>query len=809
MHSLQAPADDSLHHADIGEWLHIEFVPAGNGLFRAVFPGPFRRAASRYRAAGWLGTLPLPAGKKNPPPTGYTGHKPSHPTGERIAAWLADDTRRGANICVRLAGIANGTANDNSQTAINGATPAFDADATEIVGIDVDHYVKGDKDKRGGDQLAALVEQLGPLPQTWISSARTDGTSGIRYFRVPAGLTFRGQVDKDIECIYRGYRFAVVWPSTNPDHDGETYWWFRPGVEPTAEGRKTWSPDTDDLPNVADLPMLPDAWLDHLANGRAADVGEMDRDSSVEDLHAWADATFNDSAGDAMCARMRQKVDLHAKKIRTEATSHDKITNAHWNLYKLAAEGHTGWKDAVSEIENVWADEVSKRDKRGRAELRSEIFRSRTNALRKIKAKVEEKVNIGAAPVDAHTCPPQRNHNGPATQCLANVAPRAVRWLWKGWIPLGKVSIFEGESDVGKSTVTLDWAAIVSNGSRWPDTVISDKTLVSQHEPSDVVLVGIEDSNADTVVPRLIAAGADLNRVHALNRPVNSDGEPVPFTIPDDIDWLRQAVTETGATLVVIDPIAACLPENAKHGVDSSIRRILMSLVDLAEETGCAIVMIRHFNKAQGMNAKNRGGGSVAYSALVRSVLQAGKLDEPSDGGATFAIARAIGNLSKTPKTLTYRLDDAPESAQLPVAEDDELRVAVVKYCGTADIDADQLVGADGAKVDDARKSAPLRDDVKDALREILKDGPQPVTDIMGTIKLGLGATPNTVRAAAKELQVIKKSVYVIDQTDGKKKIDHWTWELPPLVLKMSDFKDNKAGKGSGTAAKRDRKAAQ
>lgn len=341
---------------------------------------PFARAAQLYRAAGWRGTLPLPAGRKNPPPTGYTGHRASHPTREQIDAWLSDRTRHVANICLRLAEI-----DSDDETA---------TDAYEIVGIDVDHYTKGGRDKRGGDQLAVLVEKLGELPATWTSSARIDGHSGIRYFRVPAGLQFRGQVDKDIECIYKGYRFAVVWPSTNPDADGQTYWWFPPGAPLTSEGRNAWD---GRVPAVADLPTLPDAWIEYLTNGRmVATADPIDMDSSVDDLYAWADATFNGSASGAACNRVRKSSDALAGEVRAEATSHDKLTKAHWHLYSLAAEGHTGWRDAIGEVEQVWTAEVVDRDKRGRSELASEIFRSRTNALRKIKGVVDQAAQIGA-----------------------------------------------------------------------------------------------------------------------------------------------------------------------------------------------------------------------------------------------------------------------------------------------------------------------------------------------------------------------------------------------------------------------------
>ena len=352
---------------------------------------PFSYAAQLYRAAGWRGTLPLPEGRKNPPPTGTTGTNAPLPTDEQIGLWRADPERQGANICLRLAEVGE---------PATGATVAC-----EVIAIDVDHYTKGGRDKRGGDQLAALEEKLGQLPDTWISSARTDGVSGIRYFVVPAGLAYRGQVAKDIECISRGYRFAVVWPSTNPDTGGSTYWWFRPGVRPNAEGRASWKPETDALPDPATLPELPKPWLDYLTQGgmRASD-DDIDMDSSVQEIYDWADATFNAGDEKATCPRVRKSRDAMSAEILAEATHHDKITKAHWHLYSLAAEGHTGWKWAVDQVDAVWANDVIDRDKRSRDELTREIFRSRTNALRKIKRQVEAKVAKGAAAVAAN-CP--------------------------------------------------------------------------------------------------------------------------------------------------------------------------------------------------------------------------------------------------------------------------------------------------------------------------------------------------------------------------------------------------------------------
>lgn len=334
---------------------------------------PYRQSAQAYRDKWWAGTLPIPYGEKHPPPTGFTGHAAPYPTGDQVKQWCSDGSRY--NICLRLAGISK---------------------EQEIIGIDVDHYASGGKEKKGGDQLLALEQSLGSLPETWISSARTDGTSGIRYFRVPRGLAFRGKVDKDIECIQKGHRFAVVWPSKHPD--GGTYMWFAPGVE-LLDG--CWV-QGGVIPDARELPELPESWLKFLTQDKmsAGDRERIDMDSSVDEIYSWADATFHGDSDTDMCTEMNRRLEGHKKGISDDATSHDKIVNAHYNLLSLAFEGHMGWVKAVNEIEKFWMDDVIARDKRGRDELIQEIWRSRTNALRKIKAKIDGRVAIGAAAVD-------------------------------------------------------------------------------------------------------------------------------------------------------------------------------------------------------------------------------------------------------------------------------------------------------------------------------------------------------------------------------------------------------------------------
>lgn len=332
---------------------------------------PYAYGTPLYRAAGFAGTLPLPRGEKHPPPTGYTGIKAIDPDPARVEQWR--EQQPDGNICLRLAGV---------------------DDYYEVIAIDVDHYTKGGKVKTGGDQLARLIESVGPLPDTWVSSSRVDGHSGKRFYRVPKGLRFKGQVDKDIEVIQKRHRFAVVWPSFNPDSQAVEAW-FPPGAPLTTAGRSVWD---GTVPDARTLPLLPDAWVDVLTNGRVRESDdEMDMDSPLADLYAWAyDALGVDQP---LCPRMNEKAAQHARLIASEATSHDKLVNAHMNVLWLAQEGHTGWDSAVAAIEKQFIATCVERDKRDPNELRGEIFRSRTNGLRRVKGRADAQTAMGAVGV--------------------------------------------------------------------------------------------------------------------------------------------------------------------------------------------------------------------------------------------------------------------------------------------------------------------------------------------------------------------------------------------------------------------------
>lgn len=201
-----------------------------------TYSGPYQRAAQIYRSAGWAGVLPIGrrAGQKHPPPSAFTGHGKPDPSGADVQAW-ADGPEGAFNIGLRL--------------------PAG------VIGLDVDAY----PGKRGGESLAELVAVHGLLPPTWVTSARTDGISGIRLYRVPLMLDGRpinwpGEAGKHIEIIQAGHRYAIVWPSTNPEADGARYAW---GFQQPGGNLKYYGADAVPAPDSFEY--LPEAWVRGLA----------------------------------------------------------------------------------------------------------------------------------------------------------------------------------------------------------------------------------------------------------------------------------------------------------------------------------------------------------------------------------------------------------------------------------------------------------------------------------------------------------------------------------------------------------------
>ena len=242
----------------------------------------------------------------------------------------------------------------------------------------------------------------------------------------------------------------------------------------------------------------------------------------------------------------------------------------------------------------------------------------------------------------------------PVVTLMSDVQPEMVRWLWPGWLPLGKLVVLDGDPSLGKSTLSLTFAAVVTTGGRWPDGASCD-------HPGGVVLLSAEDGLADTVRPRLDAAGADPTKVAAIEgvRVPSGGGKSTvrPMSLAD-IDHLRTTIGQVGARLLIIDVLMAFLPVGTDAHRDQDVRRILHRLGEVATEAGCTILLLRHLNKTRGSDALYRGGGSIGIVGAAR----AGLLVATSPDDETQRIlAPTKSNLGAMPRALAYELADSPE----------------------------------------------------------------------------------------------------------------------------------------------------
>ena len=202
---------------------------------------------------------------------------------------------------------------------------------------------------------------------------------------------------------------------------------------------------------------------------------------------------------------------------------------------------------------------------------------------------------------------------------LADVEAERVEWLWKHRLPRGKLVVFDGDPELGKSTLALSFAAVVTTGGRWPDGTRCEF-------PGDVLIMSAEDGLAVTVRPRSDAAGADVTKVHSLEAAliVNEKGERVDRSITlADVDRLHRAIQYYGAKLVIVDVLMAYMPDTRDSYRDQDVRSIFAPLSRIAADTGCTILVLRHLNNAKGGNPPYRGGGSIAIVGAARVGLLA------------------------------------------------------------------------------------------------------------------------------------------------------------------------------------------
>lgn len=279
----------------------------------------------------------------------------------------------------------------------------------------------------------------------------------------------------------------------------------------------------------------------------------------------------------------------------------------------------------------------------------------------------------------------------------SEVTIEQVRFLVPGRVPLGALTLLCGDPGLGKSTWTCEVAAGTTQG--------------RYGEPGRVLMANAEDGASHVIVPRLAAAGADLERVELFTVP-DADGER-PFTIPDDVPRLETYAQASGARLVVIDPLNAHLSEQTNAHRDHSVRRTLAPLAAMAQRLDVAVLVVLHLNKAAGTDALYRVGGSVGLVGGARSVLLFTHDPDDEPDGTRRALGHIKSNWSTLAETTIY------EHEPVEVTVDG----ATVQTHRLALIGESTIAGRELLDVDRDDPPASKRERAHELLADLLSDG--------------------------------------------------------------------------------------
>lgn len=339
----------------------------------------------------------------------------------------------------------------------------------------------------------------------------------------------------------------------------------------------------------------------------------------------------------------------------------------------------------------------------------------------------------------------------------SSVTTKDVVWLSPGRLAAGKITVLDGDPGVGKSTITIDLVARITTGRPligapgWG----TDKIVT---KPRGAVMLSAEDDDADTIAPRLMAAGADLHRVAFLKMRDTAGNEYLP-TIGRNLGEIEWLIGSTDAAILVVDPLMAYLDADVKSNSDQDIRRLLSPLASMASRTGCAIIVLRHLNKALGMASLYRGGGSIGIIGAARIGLLAAK-DPDDESGQTRVLAVQKCNIGPEMPSIEYRVVGVGDKDMSRIEWRGVTTKAAVNLLGQPQ-DAEERSEATAAEV---------------WLADLLESGSVSAVEVyrQGTKE---GFSQRTIRRAGAKMHV--KNIKQGFGKDGA-----WHWQLPsPLTV--------------------------
>ena len=308
---------------------------------------------------------------------------------------------------------------------------------------------------------------------------------------------------------------------------------------------------------------------------------------------------------------------------------------------------------------------------------------------------------------------------------MSEVQSQEIEWLWYPFIPYGKLTIVQGDPGDGKTTLILNIAAKLSKG----EGMDNDMKLM---ESMNIIYQTAEDGLADTVKPRLEKAGADWERILIIDESDKS------LSMADD--RLEEAIIQTGARMLILDPIQAYLGGGIDMNRANEARDMTKRLGALAEKYKCAIILIGHMNKASGNKAAYRGMGSIDFFAVARSVLLVGRVEgEPN----IRAVVQIKNNLAQFGHPKAFELSENG-----------------FKWLGDYEITADEVLGGIAPKANKLEQA-------KQLLRELAETSNAVQSNEIFDMADEQGISKRTLENAKKELGIRAKKIN-----------NSWYWEL-------------------------------
>jgi putative DNA primase/helicase len=320
----------------------------------------------------------------------------------------------------------------------------------------------------------------------------------------------------------------------------------------------------------------------------------------------------------------------------------------------------------------------------------------------------------------------------------STITPEPIRWLWNGYLARGKLHILAGAPGTGKTTLALSMAATITRGGRWPDG--------TRPTAGDVLIWSGEDDPADTLTPRLMAAGADLERCHLITGSRDDDGLRAFDPARDMPALAAAALPLADVALLMVDPLVSAVAGDSHKNAET--RRALQPLVDLAGQLGAAVIGISHYTKGtQGRDPTERVTGSLAFGALARLVLATGRKE--GEDGPQLVMVRAKSNIGPQGGGWAYELRQGELDGRPAIS------ASSVHWRESLTGDARSILGE--VEGDDSEERTE-RSEAAEWLAEVLAAGAMPAREVEKLAKLAGYCWRTVQRARSAAGAVAKRS---------------------------------------------------